>query len=322
MSSGNQKFNEFVPPQAEAGPSTSSALPPTEIEGGGGVDLEAPKEEKVSPFKESDAQIAAAFEKSEELPSYTDLVRTGEVRNPDDGLVNLNYISVDIQLAKFCGEVAIKQFNEYKARGAHLPINYFMEQALNVVKILAVIRVILVELRLTEDTYIYLQTAAEYLGCQMLVRYAILKKNPEYFRDSEGNWQTIQVCRASYLKLWLQLAKMLTNPEFTPLPKEAKAAKIDIPNGEFHLLIFKLIDPSYSYHVGRRFSRFVDKAFGTPKKKECTSGLCNLSPEAQKAIRFYCTCEVSKYQKKKAERAAGQEQPPSFTADPPSVRPS
>ncbi|KAK6508709.1 hypothetical protein TWF506_010787 [Arthrobotrys conoides] len=322
MSSSNQKFNEFVPSKAEAGPSTSSALPPTEIEGASGVDLEVPKEEKVSPFKESDAQIAAAFENSEELPSYTDLVRTGEVRNPEDGLVNLNYISVDIHLAKLCGEVAVKQFNEYKAKGAHIPIGHFMDQALNIVKILVVIRVILVELRLTEDTYIYLQTAGEYLGCQMLVRYAILNKNPEFFRDSEGNWQTIQVCRNSYLQLWLKLAKMLTNPNFTPLSKEAKAAKIDIPNGEFHLLLFKLIDPDYSYHVGRRMSRFIDKAFGTPKKKECTSGLCNLSPEAQKAIRFYCTCEVSKYQKKKAERAAGLEQPPSFTAEPQSVRPS
>lgn len=74
MSSSNQKFNEFVP--SGDGPSISSALPPAEIKGGGGVDLEAPKEEKTSPFKESDAKIAAAFENSEELPSYTDLVRT------------------------------------------------------------------------------------------------------------------------------------------------------------------------------------------------------------------------------------------------------
>ncbi|KAK6512611.1 hypothetical protein TWF481_001494 [Arthrobotrys musiformis] len=312
MSSDNQKFNEFVP--SEAGPSTASALPQTEMSGGSeGLDgLEAPKEEKVSPFKDSDAQIAARFEDLEELPSYADLVRTGEVRNPEDGLVNLSFISVDIQLAKFCGEIAIKKFNEYKARGANLPVSHFVDQAMNMIKILAVIRVILVELRLSEDTYIYLQTAAEYLGCQMLVRYAILKKNPEYFRDSEGNWQTIQVVQNSYMKLWLKLAKMLTNPEFTPLSKEAKAAKIDVLNGEFHLLLFKLIDPGYSYHVGRKISRFIDKAFGTPKKKECTSGLCNLSPEAQKAIKYFCTCEESKYQKKKAERAAGREQPPPF----------
>ncbi|KAK6527318.1 hypothetical protein TWF281_010504 [Arthrobotrys megalospora] len=317
MSGSNQKFNEFVP--SEAGPSTASALPPAEIESVG-VDLEAPKEEKVSPFKDSDAQIAAQFESSEELPSYGDLVRTGEVRNPEDGLVNLSYLSVDIQLAKFCGEIAIKKFNELKAQRINLPIAGFVDQALNMVKILAVIRVILVELRLSEDTYIYLQTAAEYLGCQMLVRYAILKKNPLYFRDDEGTWQAIRLAQNSYIKLWLKLATMLTNPDFTKLSNEAKAAKIDITNGEFHLLLFKLIDPDYSYHAGRRISRFVDKMFGTPKKKECTSGLCNLSPEAQQAIKYFCTCEVSKYQKKKAERAAGRDEPPAFTLDPPSVR--
>ncbi|KAK6329787.1 hypothetical protein TWF730_006086 [Orbilia blumenaviensis] len=311
MSEGNQKFNEFVP--SEAGPSTASNLPPAEVEGGG-VDIEAPKEEKVSRFKDSDAQIAAQFEKSEELPSYAELVQTGEVRNPDDSLVNLSYLNVDIQLAKFCGEIAIKQFNEFKKKSITLPIGTFVDQALNVVKILAVIRVILVDFKLSEDTYIYLQTAAEYLGCQMLVRYAIMKKNPLFYRDHEGTWQAIRLIQNSYMQLWLKFAKMLTNPNFTPLSNEAKAAKIDIPNGEFHLLLFKLIDPSYSYHAGRRISRFVDKMFGTPKKKECTSGLCNLSPDAQKAIKFYCTCEVSKYQKKKAERA-----PPAFTVEPPSV---
>ncbi|KAK6332966.1 hypothetical protein TWF718_010793 [Orbilia javanica] len=321
MSSNNRNGKEPMP--SEAGPSSTSALPPTEMGGGGAdPDLPAPEEGKASPFKESDAQIAAHFENSEELPSFADLVRTGEIRNPDDGLVNLSYISVDIQLATFCSDVAIKKFNEYKAKGANLPIYNFVDQSMKILKILAVIRVTLVELRLSEDTYIYLQTAAEYLGCQMLVRYAILKQNPEYFRDSEGHWRAIQVARDSYIKQWLKLAKMLTNPDFTPLSKEAKAAKIDIPNGEFHLLLFKLIDPSYSDHVGRKISRFIDKAFGSSKKKECTSGLCNLSPEAQKAIKYHCTCEVSKYQQKKAERAAGQEQPPAFTIDPPSVRPS
>ncbi|RVD86140.1 uncharacterized protein DFL_004431 [Arthrobotrys flagrans] len=252
MSANNQMFNEFVP--SEVGPSTSSALPPTEIDGGGAdIDLEAPKEEKHPPSRNPTPRLPPT------LKTQKNYLHTQSL--------------VDIQLAKFCGEIAIKQFNGYKAKGLHLPIVSFVDQVMNVVKILAVVRVILVELGLSEDTYIYLQTAAEYLGY------------------------------------------------FAPLSKEAKAAKIDIPNGEFHLLLFKLIDPGYSYHVGRRVSRFIDKAFGTPKKKECTSGLCNLSPEAQKTIRYYCTCEVSKYQKK-AERAAGQEQPPAFTMGPPSVRPS
>lgn len=73
------------------------------------------------------------------------------------------------------------------------------------------------------------------------------------------------------------------------------------------MILFKLIDPDYSYHTGKRISRFMDKMFGNPEKtKPCTSGLCWLSPEAQAAVKYRCTCPEGegKYAKKKAERAA------------------
>lgn len=94
------------------------------------------------------------------------------------------------------------------------------------------------------------------------------------------------------------------------LSVEARAAKVDIPSGEFHQLLYKLIDPDWSNHAGRRFSRFIDKAFGTPSNRKCTSGLCSLSPEAKKAIKYDCNCEVSEYDKKKADMDSQRPAPP------------
>ncbi|EPS42176.1 hypothetical protein H072_3979 [Dactylellina haptotyla CBS 200.50] len=292
MSTDGQKFNEFV---AEAGPSNA----PEGADAPGASDLPAPDETKESPYKASEDQIASQIEKSEELPSYAELVRSGEVSDPEERRKQLSGLSVDIQLVKFTAQIAVQRFNEYKAQNIPLPLKSILDQSLAMHKILIVIRAMIAELQLSDDTYLYLQTASEYLGCQILVRYAILKKNPLLFRDSDGNFPLVRLMQDSYMRAWYKLAQMLTNPDFNKLTNEAKIAKIDISGGEFHLLLFKLIDPSYSYHTGKRISKFIDKVFGTPKKEECTSGLCNISPEEMNTIKYQCTCEVSKYLKRK-----------------------
>ncbi|KAF3909254.1 hypothetical protein ABW20_dc0105439 [Dactylellina cionopaga] len=217
--SSSQKFKEFVP---EAGPSNAPLSPPPFEISGDKIDLsslpvEDRKEESTNnPHRAADDQIASQIEKSEVLPSYADLLQSGEVRDPKDGLKNLSHLNVDVQLAKFCGHIALQRFNELKAKRIHIPLNTFIEQSINMHKILIVIRLLITELQLSDDTYLYLQTAAEYLGCQMLVKYAILKKDPLLFRDNDGNWPPIRLVQDDYMKLWFKLAQMLTNPDFTP----------------------------------------------------------------------------------------------------------
>ncbi|KAF3938829.1 hypothetical protein ABW19_dt0205695 [Dactylella cylindrospora] len=307
MATSTQQLTESV---AEAGPSNPPpSLARAGTENADVADLPAPdtnyKEVPNTIAKQSEAKIASHIENSDELPSYSDLVKSGDVQAPDgSNNIYLSYLNVDLQLAKFCGSLAVKTFNEYQEKKIHLPLKTFVEQSLAMYKIIAVIRVTIQELKLSDDMYHYMNTGAEYLGCQMLVRYAILRKNPLMFRNEDGTTPPITLVTRNYMKLWLKLAQMLTNPDFDKLSKEAKAAKINIQNGEFHLLLFKLIDPDYSNHAGRRISRLIDKVFGTPSTKECTSGLCNLSPEAMKAIKYTCNCKESKYYKKKTEMEA------------------
>lgn len=178
------------------------------------------KEDQNSISKASEDQIAAAITGAEDLPSYASLVKSGEVVSLEGdssrrAVDNLTFLNVDLQLAKFCGQTAVKTFNEYnEKKHISIPLKGFLEQSLQMMKVLEVIRYLAAELSLSDETYIYLHSASENLGCQMLVKLAILKRNPLMFRLDDGTWQNIVLVKPSYLKLWYKLALLLTKPEF------------------------------------------------------------------------------------------------------------
>ncbi|KAJ6256874.1 hypothetical protein Dda_8744 [Drechslerella dactyloides] len=251
----NLRANNIVPPSSTGVNSNDeiSPLPKSDkIESG---------ESSVSPKAMQD-RISAQMEKASELPSYADLLKSGTVQVPGAN-ESIGYLNVSRQLASLCSQAAIRQYREQSGRGIILAVDTVVKQCGKVCDILDIIIVKVTDLKLSDDTY----------------------WNPSLFqRDSDSPDR--RMVNRSYLRLWTKLAKKLTYPDFNKLPDDAKAAKINVPNGEFHLLLFKLIDPDYSYHLGRKISRFVDKIFGTSPTKECVSGLCSLSPEAMQAIRL------------------------------------
>ncbi|KAF3922563.1 hypothetical protein ABW21_db0208285 [Orbilia brochopaga] len=269
-------------------------------------------------FEAADEQIAAEIERDQDLTtSYGSLVKIAEIQMRGAYVDHdLTRLSVCIQIAKYTAKTALELSEGYdKKLNIDPSLLKLIDQAIDLYKATLVIRSKITELWLTEDTYLYLDVAAERLGCQMLDRYAMLKKNSQQFRD-DGNAPRVKLVQDSNLMDWYLLAVMLTDKtEFTELSEIDRATEVNKPNGDFHMLLFKLMDPDYKEHLGRKITRCIDKVFGTVLTKPCTSALCNLSPEAMEAVKYKCTCVSSMYQRKMAWRNAWLSMPAySFTS--------
>ncbi|KAK6347352.1 hypothetical protein TWF696_007420 [Orbilia brochopaga] len=255
-----------------------------------------------------DSESAAGF------PTFAELVQIAKVQPPygDDKHLNLPYLSVAFILSKCVAKTGLELMDHYEDKRIYLPLDEPIDHAIDLYRILWAIRWAVTDLQLSDDTILYLETAAEYLGCRLLAWFIVWKKKPMLFKKLHAMSPFLMLLQRSHHIDWFKLGVEIILPDFKALSDEDKAAQLNTPNGVFHRILYRLIDPNYRYSTGlcrnnfiRNVSVFFHNLFKSPpppkKIRPCTSRLCYLSPEAMKLIKYTCTCRVSKHWKRKGD---------------------